>query len=706
MACASKDPMDPKAKISRAWMRSPGGRWAGVVTMALLASSCAQIIGIEDLPPLDSIDASLAGPADGALPPDIPDTGSGDMVFGQATGVLGEVALELRAGAGVTELLTVTHDGPFAFVTRLEPGVSYTVVFSNPDTPCTLWNQTGRAGVSLEAVELRCNGATLTSMAVSGDMPAIIQIMPGTTGYLVEVPSLQQSVELTANVARIEDTLTIAGVAVDSGTPSPPMTLQSGDTLIEIVVASSFGWSRAYPITIRRASQIAQYAYAKASNPGVGDQFGHSVALSDDTLVVGTPYEDSAARGIDGNQDSNTAEDSGAVYVFRRSGASWRQEAYIKASNAEAGDFFGWSVALSGDVLAVGAWGEDSAARGTNGNQADDSAPNSGAVYVFRRRDSIWRQEGYIKASYADAGDQFGVSVALDGDTLAVGAHLEDGSIADSGAVYVFRRSAAEWQREALVQPASGSELDRFGYSVALSGETLAIGAWGEDSAARGINVEQTDDGAQESGAVYVFRRAGTIWRQEAAIKASNTDAGDRFGQRVALWGDTLAVGAWGEDSAARGIDGDQENDACPESGAVYVFHRSGTVWQQEAYIKASNTGADDWFGYSVGLWGGMLAVGAHREDGALGGLDDHSAMRSGALYVFRRNGTSWAQEAYLKASNAGREDIFGYSVASWGDTIAAGALWEDGAATVIDGQPDKGTANSGAVYLFHWTHR
>ncbi len=303
--------------------------------------------------------------------------------------------------------------------------------------------------------------------------------------------------------------------------------------------------------------------------------------------------EDSAATGINGNQTSNAAKDSGAVYVFTRTGTTWRQQAYVKASNTGGGDYFGTSVALSADgsTLAAGAYSEDSAATGISGDQTSHAAADSGAVYVFTRTGTTWSQQAYVKASNTGGGDGFGISVALSAD-----------------------------------------------------GSTLAVGACQEDSAATGINGDQTSDAAQTSGAVYVFTRTGATWSQQAYVKASNTGGGDVFGISVALSanGSTLAVGALGEDSAATGISGDQTSNAPPGSGAVYVFTRTGTTWRQQAYVKASNTGAIDIFGSSVALSadGSTLAVGACREDSAATGINgdqtSNAAGDSGAVYVYR----------------------------------------------------------------------
>ncbi len=423
-------------------------------------------------------------------------------------------------------------------------------------------------------------------------------------------------------------------------------------------------------------------AEVEASNPGAGDYFGSSVAVDGDTLVIGAYGEESAARGIDGDQDDNSLPDAGAVYVFRRSGASWQQEAYIKASNTEREDGFGRSVALDGDTLVVGAPYEDSSATTVDGDQDDNSAPYTGAVYVFRRSGTSWHQEAYIKGSNdIDARPWFGWSVALDGDTLAVGAFYSEG-----GSAYVFRRSGTSWHQEAFFQGANADAGDEFGRSVALDGDTLAVGAPREDSGATGINGDEGDDSATDSGAVYVFRRSGTSWQQEAYVKASNTGEGDNFGNAVTLAGDTLAVGAIYEDSGSRGVNGGQNDQTDPEinSGAAYVFRRSGTTWAQEAYIKASNTESDDYFGDSVALWGDTLAVGARFEASGATGLngnqDDDSRPSSGAVYVYQRSGATWVQGAYVKSMSTSRQGgIFGVSVALSADTLAVGASGEGG---------------------------
>ncbi len=404
-------------------------------------------------------------------------------------------------------------------------------------------------------------------------------------------------------------------------------------------------------------------------------------------------------------------------------------EAYIKASNAERNDHFGKSVALSSDgsTLAIGAPNEASTADGVCADQTNNAAPGSGAVYIFRRRDSRWTQEAYIKASNADTGDGFGDRLALsqDGSTLAVGAFGERGVATgvcgdhrrngreESGAVYVFQRTEQAWAQQAYLKASNSDELELFGSSVALSsdGSTLAVGARTEDSSATGVGGDQADNATARSGAVYVFQRRNATWRQQAYVKASNTGRHDQFGSSVALSADgaTLAVGAPGEASSATGVAGDQSNDDAAESGAVYVFRWFGSMWTQEAYLKASNTQAAAKFGGSVALSadGLTLAVGAHHESRAGTGIDSVStgeALESGAAYVFRRGALAWTQEAYLKASNPDPDDWFGVSVtlSADGSTLAVGAPREDGSGTGLGGDPaDNETYSNGAAYVF-----
>jgi hypothetical protein len=539
--------------------------------------------------------------------------------------------------------------------------------------------------------------------------------------YDVDVSVVESEITVTPVALDSSTTISVNGIAVSSGETSAPIVLDVGSNDVVVAVTGSNGESVDYTLTVARGAEvIEQIAYGKASNTGASDFFGGSIALAGDTLVVGAAGEASSAIGVSNNQADDTADDSGAVYVFRRTGTTWAQEAYIKASNTEEGDGFGGSVSLFGDTLAVGAPGEASSARGVNGDQANNTAANSGAVYLFQRTGTNWTQEAYLKSSNSELGDRFGVQVALSEDVLAVGAFKEDSSatgvngnqadnsIAGSGAVYVYRRSGTSWSQEAYVKASNTGNNDSFGESLALSGDTLAVGARGERSSATGINGDQGDGALFDGGAVYVFRRVGTSWSQEAYVKASNTESGDSFGLGLALFGDTLAVGAFSEDSNATGLNGDEVDNSIEGSGAVYVFQRTGTNWSQEAYLKASNTGDGDAFGVRVALSKDTLAVAAFIEASSASGIGgdeaDNSNNGNGAVYVFTRVGTTWSQEAYLKQSNTPAQpgSQFGIALALSEDTLAVGAYLENSDGTGIDGEQFNSNATlSGAAYLF-----
>ena len=317
-------------------------------------------------------------------------------------------------------------------------------------------------------------------------------------------------------------------------------------------------------VFVRSGTTWTQQAYLKPSTTGFNN-FGNTVAIDGDTIAIGAEGEDSASTGINGSEVGTGAPSSGAVYVFTRSGTTWSQQAYIKSSNSQSGDQFGNRVALSHDTLAVGAVGEDSAATGIGGNQGDNSASGSGAVYVFTRSGNTWSQQAYVKASNSAANSSFGGSLSLDSNTLAVGTD-------NASTAYVFTRSGGVWTQEALLQGANTENGDQFGISVAVHGDTLAVGASGEDSAATGINGDGANNSGSDSGDLYVFTRIGTTWTQRDYVKASNGEAGDSLGSAIAVNNGTIAGGTPLEDSNATGVGGSQTDNSAADSGAVYVF--------------------------------------------------------------------------------------------------------------------------------------
>jgi len=359
------------------------------------------------------------------------------------------------------------------------------------------------------------------------------------------------------------------------------------------------------------------------------------LAFSGHTLAVGSPHEDGAAKGVNGEQGNGNGGNQGAAYVFVEEDGQWRQQAYVKATNTDAIDLFGTDVALSGDVLVVGAPWEDSAATSVDGDQTSNAASASGAAYVYERSGEQWQPISYLKASNGEADDELG-------------------------------------------------------QAVAMSGDTVALGAPGESS---GDAAEPNDNSASRSGAVYVFQRVGASYEQVAYLKASNADAGDAFGSRLALANDTLVVGATGEGTL--GGDGNRSNELRPHSGAAYVFERQGGAWAQTAYLKAPSPAEDAYFGSALALEGDTLVVGAL-------GDDSEDLPLSGTAYLYTRTPQGWQLRRSMKAPNADIGDRYGSSVAISPTLLAVGASNEAANVSGINGDwTNNDTPGAGAAYLY-----
>ncbi len=401
----------------------------------------------------------------------------------------------------------------------------------------------------------------------------------------------------------------------------------------------------------------------------------------------------------------------------------------FKASNTDLDDWFGWSVALSGDgqTLAVSALREWVDARGINGDQdnRNNSYFGSGAVYVFVRGENGWQQQAYVKPAHTRFNHRFGYSLALseDGNTLAVGA-IRDISAATgingnpatstqlsrSGAAYVFTRDGDDWSQQAFIKASNAHSLAFFGWRVALdnAGHTLAVSAYGEHATTNEINNDQAALNSPNSGAVYVFvLDEDEGWRQQTYLKAANNRGGLQFGYSLALSGDgrTLAAGGVGDASRDSGMDARPNNLEAPSSGAVYVFARGTNLWAQQAYIKASNADTSDHFGSSVALSedGNVLAVGAIFAAEQTYG-DSGTRVRTGAAYVFNRSGIHWTEVARLTNPNGIHGERFGGALALSGDgsLLAVGAMMESSDATGIEGDATNTEAPAnGATFVY-----
>lgn len=419
-----------------------------------------------------------------------------------------------------------------------------------------------------------------------------------------------------------------------------------------------------------------QEAFIKADNAEAGDQFGFAIDLYRDKLAVGAPFEDSDQSTITNGtttSSNNDLSDSGAVYVYNRVGTVWTQEAYLKASNGDLEDNFGYSVALKNNLLLVGSVNEDSdQATITNGPgaSADNSITDSGAAYLYAFNGTTWSQEAYIKIDTAYYADKFGQAMAISGqDTLAISSMMEDSNLnvitngptsstnnlaLNSGAVYVYRKTAGIWAQEAFIKASNNDTSDKFGYAIDLSNDTLIVNSYGDDSNSTAIvngTTSSTSNAFQDFGSVFVYRRQGTTWAQEAYLKPSNASAGasDFFGESLAISGDTIVAGSWSEDADQKTITngaGSSVDTNASASGAAYVFKRVGANWTQEAYLKSPFNSVNNQFGKSVDILGNMIIVGSPYDSGGQIGAssniditgNDVRYTKVGGVYLFENN--------------------------------------------------------------------
>lgn len=325
----------------------------------------------------------------------------------------------------------------------------------------------------------------------------------------------------------------------------------------------------------------------------------------------------------------------------------YEETARLFASDAAAYDWFGGSVAISGDTAIVGASYDDGPA-GTH----------QGSAYVFVRSGATWTEQAHLFASDAAMNDRFGISVAISGDYAIMGALNDDDPVGtDPGSAYIFVRSGTIWTQQAQLFASGAAAGGRFGWPVAISGDTAIVGAPAHDGLV-GSNY----------GSAHVYVRSGTLWTQRAHLFAPDGVADGRFGVSVAISGDHAIVGALNNDGSA-GTD----------QGSAYVFARGGTLWTQQAHLVASGDAMDDLFGWSVAISGDTAMVGAIYDTVPAGVLQ-------GSVYAFVRSDTTWTKQARLVASDAAANDQFGISVAISGDYAIVGALNDDGPAGIGQG--------------------
>jgi len=464
------------------------------------------------------------------------------------------------------------------------------------------------------ATTLASDGTATVITAVSTDPEGF----PLTWSYAVTTGSLTNGGGATATVSQADNVFTITPTTTEAYAGTFSITFSATDGTNAVTAASAFTLAFAYDWTTAAQQQKL------TGSTTTGDSYGYNVHIDGDTAIVGARFE-------------NTAQ--GAAYIYTRSGTTWSQQQKLTASDAQNSDRFGCDVEIDGDTVVIG-------------SMLDDT--QRGAAYVFTRSGTTWSQQQKLVASTRTDYDQFGEAVAINGDTIVVGALFEDSGGSNSGTAYVFTRSGTTWSQQQKLVASDAAANDQFGSNVAIAGDTIVVGALYEDA------------GGSNAGAAYVFTRSGTTWSQQQKLVASDAAADDRFGSSSSIDGDTIVVGAVNENSQA---------------GSAYVFTRSGTTWSQQQKIVASDAGAHDWFGIDVDIEEDTVVVGAYGDDSGT------TQNGEGAAYIFTRSGTTWTQDKKIVSSTRSTNAYFGYHVALQDNSIIVGAWGE--------------TSQTGAAYVF-----
>ncbi|MCH8153323.1 MAG: hypothetical protein IH830_13235 [Planctomycetes bacterium] len=425
----------------------------------------------------------------------------------------------------------------------------------------------------------------------------------------------------------------------DAGLPRPTWPL--------FFLPIALGLALALPDTTRGQCQANELAKLTACDAAAGDEFGISVSISGDVAVIGARWDD----------DGGPVSGSAYVYRLNRATGEWEEEAKLTASDAAPSDEFGRSVSICNEVVVIGARFDD------------DGGSTSGSAYVYRFNGSGWVEEAKLTASDAAANDLFGISVSISGDVAVIGALYDSDDGFHSGSAYVYRFDGAIWVEEAKLTASDAAEGDLFGRSVSISGDVAVIGAFLDD------------DAGLDSGSAYVYRFDGRDWVEEAKLTASDATADDHFGGSVSVSAELAVIGAI------------LDSDGGSHSGSAYVFRFNGSGWVEEAKLTASDAAAFDWFGWSVSVRGDIAVIGARFD------VDSDPRFDSGSVYVFKEPPGGWVdmtETAKLTASDAGSFDNFGFSVSISGDMALMGAWHDD---DVCPGDPPN--CNSGSAYVF-----
>ena len=560
-----------------------------------------------DVPDDDVTDGRTDGPLDGRA--------VGGTMSGLWTG--GSVTLHLEAGA-LSEDFVADAAERWAFLSHVPDGETYSVgvVDDGADHDCRVSNGAGTVmGADVTDIGVDCTNLIPHSFTISAAVPFTFD--PRVTRYPLPGSRLQQEVSVLVTGASLTGA-TLAGQPVSIGEASDAARIPQGQGSVVVEVMKG-PLGRRYELAFDRGAQpIVEALYARASNPGNDDVFGAAVAASNDFIAVGAYGEDSSTEG--GND--NSAMDSGAVYLFRRTGDSWVFSQRVKGSAISATRGFGHALAIDGDVLVVGAFGDD--ARGVD----------AGAAYVYRYNvgTGFWAQEQRLTASEARAGDQFGRTVGVSGDLIVVSSPLRQtapGSGTAAGSVYTFRYNGVSWIEESPLRTNSS-----FGWRLAFDHDLLALGT------------------TSNNQLIALYRWSGASWVPETlpAVAGASFD----------VEGDVLAVGE-------------------PTAGGVRIFSRANGAWTETALLHANPPTGGAGLGGRVALHGDLIVT----SDSVT------------PAYIFQREGASWSPLPPLTVSGSPiwSGNVVAPSLAIAGNCVVVGDPW--------DGGPGQSVAGSGTAWIF-----
>jgi len=404
------------------------------------------------------------------------------------------------------------------------------------------------------------------------------------------------------------------------------------------------------------------------------DYFGYAVGISDNTAIIGTPHHDK-------NGDS-----SGAAYIYdniskpsnkpiltitphQRPAPNFEGTTTFELQNTGSG-VMNWTVASEDSWLSIegNKTGTGDATITVKYEKNLEDARTGRIVFSAENARNSFTAEVKQNTGLADevkivpddgaSGDYFGYAVSIDGDYAIVGANYDDDKGVNSGSAYIYKKVGNSWIMQEKIVPDDGASSDYFGQAVSNNGGYAIIGAYGDD------------DKGSSSGSAYIYKRDGSTWTQQAKLLAKDGEADDFFGAKVFIHNSYAIVGAYGND------------DDGSKSGSAYIFKRDGSTWIQQAKLVAEDGAEQDIFGVSVSLSGDYAAVGSY--------LDDDKGSKSGSVYIFKKEGSSWAQQTKLLANDGAANDYFGYAVSLDGDYLIVGAYYDD----------DK-ASNSGSAYIF-----